>query len=82
MRQRTNRREKKMLLDDWIKQQNEDLKAQIAELRQDLRNTQHRIDGIWWKVAVVTALVTVAVGKVFGKSILECLSWAMGGLIG
>lgn len=81
MRQ-TNRRRTKMLLDDWIKQQNEDLKAQIAELRQDLRNTQHRIDGIWWKVAVVTALVTVAVGKVFGKSILECISWAMGGLIG
>ena len=81
MRQRTNRRMIQVLLDDWIKQQNEDLKAQIAELRQDLRNTQHRIDGIWWKVAVVTALVTVAVGKVFGKSILECISWAVGGLI-
>ena len=81
MRQRTNRRKRRMLLDDWIKQQNEDLKAQIAELRQDLRNTQHRIDGIWWKVAVVTALVTVAVGKVFGRSIIECVSWALGGLI-
>ena len=81
MRQRTNRRMIQVLLDDWIKQQNEDLKAQIAELRQDLRNTQHRIDGIWWKVAAVTALVTVAVGKVFGRSIIECMSWAIGGLV-
>jgi cell division septum initiation protein DivIVA len=70
-----------MIIDEWIKRENEELKNQIAELRQDLRETQHRIDSIWWKVAVVTALVTVAVGKVFGKSILECVSWAVGGLL-
>lgn len=70
-----------MIIDEWIKRENEELKNQIAELRQDLRETQHRIDSIWWKVAVVTALVTVAVGKVFGKSILECVSWALGGLL-
>lgn len=60
-----------MLLDDWIKQENEQLKHQIDELRADLRMTQHRIDTIWWKVAVIATLVTVAVGKVFGKSILQ-----------
>ena len=70
-----------MIIDEWIKRENEELKNQIAELRQDLRETQHRIDSIWWMVAVVTALVTVAVGKVFGKSILECVSWAVGGLL-
>ena len=70
-----------MIIDEWIKRENEELKNQIAELRQDLRATQHRIDSIWWKVAVVTALVTVAVGNVFGKSILECVSWAVGGLL-
>ena len=70
-----------MIIEEWIKRENEELKNQIAELRQDLRETQHRIDSIWWKVAVVTALVTVAVGKVFGKSILECVSWAVGGLL-
>lgn len=70
-----------MIIDEWIKRENEELKNQIAELRQDLRETQHRIDSIWWKVAVVTALVTVAVGKVFGKSILECVSWVVGGLL-
>ena len=70
-----------MIIDDWIKRENEELKNQIAELRQDLRETQHLIDFIWWKVAVVTALVTVAVGKVFGKSIIECATWALGGLL-
>lgn len=70
-----------MIIDEWIKRENEALKTQIAELRQDLRETQHRIDSIWWKVAVVTALVTVAVGKVFGRSIVECITWAVGGLL-
>lgn len=68
-------------LDDWIKAQNNELKTQIAELREDLRATQHRIDGIWWKVAVIAAAVTIAVGKVFGKSIVECITWALGGII-
>ena len=71
-----------MIIDEWIKRENEELKKQIAELRQDLRDTQHRIDSIWWKVAVVATVCTVAVGKVFGKSILECMTWALGGLIG
>ena len=71
-----------MIIDDWIKRENEELKTQIAELRQDLRDTQHRIDSIWWNVAVVATVCTIAVGKVFGKSILECMTWALGGLIG
>ena len=70
-----------MNIDDWIKQKNADLERQIGELREDLRETQHRLDGVWWKVAVVATLCTIAVGKVFGKSILECASWALGGLI-
>lgn len=67
-----------MLLDDWIKQQNEELRHQLDELRTDLRQTQHRIDTIWWKVAVIATLVTVAVGKVFGKSILQILGDIVG----
>lgn len=70
-----------MNIDDWIKQRNAELERQIAEVKEDLRVTQHRIDTIWWKVAVVTTLCTIAVGKVFGKSILECMSWALGGLL-
>lgn len=70
-----------MQLDDWIRVQNEELKKQIAELREDLRVTQHRIDTIWWKVAAVATLCTIAVGKVFGKSILECMTWALGGIL-
>ena len=70
-----------MNIDDWIKQKNADLERQIGELREDLRQTQHRLDSVWWKVAVVATLCTIAVGKVFGKSILECATWALGGLI-
>lgn len=70
-----------MNIDDWIKQRNAELERQIAEVKEDLRVTQHRIDTIWWKVAVVATLCTIAVGKVFGKSILECMSWALGGLL-
>lgn len=70
-----------MNIDDWIKQRNAELERQIAEVKEDLRVTQHRIDTIWWKVAVVATLCTIAVGKVFGKSILECASWALGGLL-
>lgn len=67
-----------MLIDDWIRQQNEELRHQLDELRTDLRQTQHRIDTIWWKVAVIATLVTVAVGKVFGKSILQILGDCIG----
>ena len=70
-----------MNIDDWIKQRNAELERQIAEVKEDLRVTQHRIDTLWWKVAVVATLCTIAVGKVFGKSILECMSWALGGLL-
>lgn len=70
-----------MLIDDWIKQQNEELRHQLDELRTDLRQTQHRIDTIWWKVAVIATLVTVAVGKVFGKSILQILGDIVGVVI-
>ncbi len=70
-----------MNIDDWIKQRNAELERQIAEVKEDLRVTQHRIDTIWWKVAAVATLCTIAVGKVFGKSILECMSWALGGLL-
>ena len=52
-----------MNIDDWIKQRNAELERQIAEVKEDLRVTQHRIDTIWWKVAVVATLCTIAVGK-------------------
>ena len=70
-----------MLIDEQIRQMKEDLTKQIGELREDLRQTQHRIDGIWWKVAVIATLVTVAVGKVFGKSMLAIAGDVLGGLL-
>lgn len=76
------RRMSPLLIDDWIKRENDELKKEIAEMRQDMRLMEHRLDTVWWKMAVLATVITVAVGKVFGNSILswmtEAASWVIG----
>ena len=79
---RKKRRMSPLLIDDWIKRENDELKKEIAEMREDMRLMEHRLDTVWWKMAVLATVITVAVGKVFGNSILswvtEAASWVIG----
>ena len=76
------RRMNPLLIDDWIKRENDELRKEIAEMREDMRLMEHRLDTVWWKMAVLATVITVAVGKVFGNSILswvtEAASWVIG----
>ena len=76
------RRMSPLLIDDWIKRENDELRKEIAEMREDMRLMEHRLDTVWWKMAVLATVITVAVGKVFGNSILswvtEAASWVIG----
>ena len=79
---RKKRRMSPLLIDEWIKRENDELKKEIAEMREDMRLMEHRLDTVWWKMAVLATVITVAVGKVFGNSILswvtEAASWVIG----
>ena len=79
---RKQRRMSPLLIDDWIKRENDELRKEIAEMREDMRLMEHRLDTVWWKMAVLATVITVAVGKVFGNSILswvtEAASWVIG----
>lgn len=79
---RMKRKARKMLIDDWIKRENDELKKEIAEMREDMRIMEHRLDTMWWKMAVLATAITVAVGKVFGNSILSWITEAAGWVIG
>lgn len=80
--QRMYRRMSPLLIDDWIKRENDELKKEIAAMREDMRLMEHRLDTVWWKMAVLATVITIAVGKVFGNSILswvtEAMSWVIG----
>lgn len=79
---RMNRRMSPLIIDDWIKRENDELKKEIAAMREDMRLMEHRLDTVWWKMAALATVITIAVGKVFGNSILswvtEAMSWVIG----
>ena len=80
--QRMKRRMSPLLIDDWIKRENDELKKEIAAMREDMRLMEHRLDTVWWKMVALATVITIAVGKVFGNSILswvtEAMSWVIG----
>lgn len=74
------RRMRRLLIDDWIKRENDQLKKEIDELRQDMRIMEHRMDTIWWKMAALATVITIAIGKIFGNSIITWVTEIIGGV--